>query len=98
MKKLYLDDKRKAPDKSWIVVRSFDEFRKYIDAHGLPDVVSFDHDLDDFGETPDGYDCAKWMLENHGLPRDWRVHSASLMGAERIRNLLNEFYIRISLA
>jgi hypothetical protein len=43
--KLYLDDIRKAPDDSWTVVRNFEEFQKYIEEHGLPAVVSFDHDL-----------------------------------------------------
>jgi hypothetical protein len=45
MTKLYLDDIRKPPDDTWIVVRNFNDFCKHIETHGLPDVVSFDHDL-----------------------------------------------------
>jgi hypothetical protein len=32
-------------DDQWIIVRSYDEFVKIIEEHGLPKVVSFDHDL-----------------------------------------------------
>lgn len=31
----------------WVVVRNFQEFSNYITQHGLPDKVSFDHDLAD---------------------------------------------------
>jgi len=30
----------------WNVVRSFDEFVDFIEQNGLPDLISFDHDLD----------------------------------------------------
>jgi hypothetical protein len=42
-----LDDLSKIPNGSWIVVRSFDEFRRAIDEKGLPLAVSFDCDLTD---------------------------------------------------
>jgi len=29
----------------WVIMRTYDEFVKCIEYHGLPDVVSFDHDL-----------------------------------------------------
>lgn len=45
MKKLFLDDCRKSPDSSWDVVRSYIEFVSYIDKNGVPDYISFDHDL-----------------------------------------------------
>lgn len=44
MAKLYLDDIREAPI-GWDVVRSYDEFVRYIDENGVPDFISFDHDL-----------------------------------------------------
>ena len=31
--------------KDWIIVRNYDEFTSMIDHNGIPDVVSFDHDL-----------------------------------------------------
>jgi hypothetical protein len=47
MRKLFLDDSRKAPDFTWDTVRSFDQFIAYIRIHGVPDIISFDHDLGD---------------------------------------------------
>jgi hypothetical protein len=47
IKKLFLDDIRKAPDSSWHVVRSYQEFVDWILSNGCPEVVSFDHDLAD---------------------------------------------------
>jgi hypothetical protein len=31
--------------KQWIIVRSYDHFIRYIIKHGLPELISFDHDL-----------------------------------------------------
>jgi hypothetical protein len=45
MKKLFLDDEREPYDSSWDVVRSYTAFVKYIEENGVPDVISFDHDL-----------------------------------------------------
>lgn len=48
---LYLDDQRTptAPVPNgyapWNIVRNYDEFKAWIDANGMPDYVSFDHDL-----------------------------------------------------
>lgn len=47
MTKLFLDDIRNPPDQSWVVVRSYNEFVAYIEEHGMPEVISFDHDLAD---------------------------------------------------
>lgn len=62
MKKLFLDDFRVPKDcakymgtvlvqlynqDDWTIVRSYDEFCKHIMEHGLPDLISYDHDLAD---------------------------------------------------
>jgi len=62
MKKLFLDDIRIPKDaiglvpsnlnqfyfeNDWVIVRSFLEFCNYIQKFGLPDFISFDHDLAD---------------------------------------------------
>ena len=88
--KLFLDDNRKPYDvfrstinpiyenNNWIVVKSYDEFVSTIESNGLPEVISFDHDLsfdhyleenqngeldyDNFKEKT-GYDCASWLIE-----------------------------------
>jgi hypothetical protein len=52
MKALYLDDVR-VPTQTlegyepWAVVRNYDEFVRWIQANGMPDYISFDHDLAD---------------------------------------------------
>lgn len=84
--KLFLDDIRSPQDvlnyinnkiykkTDWIVVRSYNTFVYIINQKGLPDVVSFDHDLADIHyrhqsdipyedmEEKTGYHCAKWMI------------------------------------
>ena len=62
MKKLFLDDLRNPKDgiglvpsnlnqfywaNDWAIVRCYDEFVSYITKNGLPDFISFDHDLAD---------------------------------------------------
>ena len=47
---LYLDDNRTPTENipgyyPWVIVRNYDEFVKWIDENGVPDLVSFDHDL-----------------------------------------------------
>jgi hypothetical protein len=53
---LFLDDERipteTIPEYSpWMVVINYDEFVAHITKHGLPDLVSFDHDLADEHKT-----------------------------------------------
>lgn len=47
---LYLDDQRTPTTtipgyEPWYVVRNYDEFVAWITEHGIPDLISFDHDL-----------------------------------------------------
>lgn len=49
-KTLYLDDVRTPKETlpnahPWVVVRNYDEFVNYITHNGVPDLISFDHDL-----------------------------------------------------
>lgn len=52
---LFLDDERfpkqvtwlNLPAQDWKIVRSYDEFVKFIEKNGVPVFVSFDHDLND---------------------------------------------------
>lgn len=49
-KALYLDDVRTPTDtipnyQPWVVVRNFEQFTDYITQNGIPDLISFDHDL-----------------------------------------------------
>ena len=47
MIKLFLDDYRLPPDSTWVLVTNYDEFVNYINTNGIPDVISFDHDIHD---------------------------------------------------
>lgn len=43
--KLYLDDVRNPKSEGWIIVRNYEDFIKFIEENGLPEEISFDHDL-----------------------------------------------------
>lgn len=91
MIKLYLDDLRPIPNE-FIGVRTYTEFINYINQNGLPDFISFDHDL---GLEESGFDCAKWLVnycldKKIGLP-EFTVHSQNPVGKKNIESLLNNF-------
>lgn len=88
--KLFLDDNRKPYDvfrttinpiyesNDWSIVKSYDEFINHIEKNGLPEIISFDHDLsfdhyyeknqkgnldyNNFTEKT-GYHCGEWLIE-----------------------------------
>jgi hypothetical protein len=39
----------------FIIVRNYDEFKEHIEKNGVPDFISFDHDLADEHYSPDMY-------------------------------------------
>ena len=96
---LFLDDERfpdavkwvDLPRKNWRIARNFDQFVFNIEFNGLPEFISFDHDL---GADPrTGLDCAKWLLKyclrnNKEVP-EFKVHSMNPIGAENIKCILN---------
>ena len=88
---LYLDDLRSTPE-GFERVYSYTEFVAYLEHKGLPDFISFDHDL---GEEFSGYDCAKYLvdycLDHQLLLPDFAVHSQNPVGKENIERLLNNF-------
>ncbi len=101
MKKLYLDDLRPLPDNTYILARSYNEAITYVLNYGIPDFVSFDHDLgSDQKENllPSGYDFAKWLVEqdmnfNYMFPTNFKfyVHSANPIGKKNIESYLNNY-------
>ncbi len=83
----------------WHIVRSYNEFVAWIETHGLPDFISFDHDLG-LPEIPDmdeqnGMTCAKWLVNyclDHELPLpDYLVHSQNPVGKGNIEGMLEAF-------
>ena len=114
MKKLFLDDIRIPKDaiglvpsnmnqfywsNDWVIVRSHDEFISWIEINGVPDFISFDHDLADEHykdlegtHEKTGYESAKWLV-NHCLDKnikipDYQVHSANPVGKQNIESYL----------
>jgi len=94
-------------DRVWIIVRSYDDFVKRIVDRGLPEIVSFDHDLADVHYDPStwtegfvyhektGMDCAKWLV-NHCLDTGkqfpkWYVHSQNPVGGKNIKALIENY-------
>ncbi|MBK1895364.1 cyclic-phosphate processing receiver domain-containing protein [Chryseobacterium paridis] len=91
--------------KDWHIVRNYEQFINQILEKGLPELISFDHDLadrhyvkqkdsSDFTEKT-GYDCAKWLIDycmdNHlNLPKFYS-HSMNPVGKKNIINLLDNF-------
>lgn len=73
---------------SW--VRNIREFQDYIIKNGIPDFVSFDHDLGK-GEAK-GAECARWLKEYCAIngiafPK-WFAHSANANGRNAIKSIL----------
>ena len=117
MKKLFLDDMRLPTDvfnyikneiylEDWHVVKNYDEFVDYITNNGIPEYVSFDHDLGyvELSETVStfnsnektGYHCAKWLIEyiidnNLDVPKAVLIHSMNPTGGENINSLFETY-------
>lgn len=98
---LFLDDYRypgdvnwvNIPKQSYIIVRSYDEFKSCITERGLPEYVSFDHDLEarhyegDYS-TPTGLECAMFLVDfckrnGYTIPK-YGCHSMNPEGVYRI--------------
>lgn len=85
-----------------VTVRSYDEAVQYIEEHGLPDFISFDHDLGDVVNTPErtGYTFAKYLIEyimDHCSTArfDYVVHSANPVGKANIEGYLSNAFANI---
>lgn len=89
MRRLFLDDERNPPSPIWDIARSYDEFVAYIDKHGVPDVISFDHDLGD--NEFDGMDCVKFLIEKDLPINMFIVHSMNPVGRENLLGLLKNW-------
>jgi len=119
---LFLDDHRQPEDVSlychssfadfyrktdWKVVRNYDDFVKFIEDNGLPEIISFDHDLADihydistFKESflyheKTGYDCCRWLVDyclaNNLELPKCYIHSQSTVGSKRIQEEIESF-------
>lgn len=83
----------------WDVVKTYDEFVDFITNNGIPQWVSFDHDLADEhyksnSESTEktGLECVKWLVEychDNNVPfPQWAIHSANPVGAENMESYI----------
>ena len=99
--RMFLDDIRTAKYDYDVIVRSYDEALTYVEENGIPNFISFDHDLgcDNKGNIlKSGYDFAKWLVdmdidEIYKFPKDFHfnVHSANPIGKNNIEAILNNY-------
>lgn len=102
---MFIDDERYPPDdgKRWVICRNKLDVDWYVQMHGIPKFISFDHDLGE--DQPTGYDIAKMLVEYdlgtdeqdkawHGTLREgfqYYVHSQNPIGKANIEGLLNGY-------
>ena len=81
----------------WVIVRDFDAAVFICSHYGCPNFISFDNDL---GGEKEGYDFAKWLVEqdldNPGwIPDDFDfyVHSQNPVARDNIKAYLLSYLI-----
>lgn len=91
--RLFIDDERFPCQDDWAIVRSSNEAIEWVTLHGMPEEISFDHDL---GEDDTSRVFIHWMIEQmiDGLlhfPSDFKysVHSQNPIGAEWIMGTMD---------
>lgn len=91
---------------TWIIVRNYDEFKDFILKNGLPELISFDHDLEDqdYDRFEDGEDysertgkeCAAWLvdycMENKKEIPKYLIHSQNPDGKRRIESVFSTYF------
>lgn len=99
--RLYLDDIRIPKSDTFTIVRSYKEAVKFVEEFGIPEYISFDHDLEVDSNNnllPTGYDFAKCLVEMdmnniHLFPKNFKfnVHSANPIGKVNIESYLTNY-------
>ncbi len=84
MTKLYLDDLRSCPP-GYDVVRTVQEFKDYITKNGVPELISFDHDL---GGDETAMQCIHWLIDNDYRINDYNLHTANPVGRDNMESLI----------
>jgi hypothetical protein len=94
--KLFIDDDagkpgiasfRNPPDDSWMVARSSSEAIALIKAHGVPEIISFDHDLGLLvdGSVDTSMKVIDYLIDNHyDSEVEFLIHSQNPIGALNI--------------
>lgn len=93
--RIFLDDIRDPekyyPNQNIVLCRSYEEAVAFVKLNGLPEFVSFDHDLGDVHSEQEetGYTFAKflidYMIENNiSTEFDYIIHSSNPVGYQNI--------------
>lgn len=100
MYKLFLDDERDPPGNrwQWVIARDFTDVELAVWRNGLPEYISFDHDLGENEKT--GLDIAKWLVDldmaensEFQFPEnfDFYVHSQNPVGKANIEGYMRNY-------
>lgn len=85
-------------DGTWVIARDWAEVFELISTFGMPNVISFDHDLGKNKLT--GYEITKHLCnldmdasDKYSFPSDFSflIHSKNPVGAENIRTYLENY-------
>lgn len=93
---LFIDDERFPPNdgREWVIVRSSRDAIEYVQTHGIPDYISYDHDL---GGDDTSMRFIMWMVDGYldgsleSFPVNYTIHSQNPIGARNIAGLLQGF-------
>ena len=98
MTKIYIDDDRFPKTQGWIIIRNYEDFVNWVTENGIPDEISFDHDLGQDSKgiiRKNGVDCARWLCnycQDISVPLpEWNIHSANTVGRENIESILKTY-------
>lgn len=103
-KRIFLDDLRDCKYANpCATIRTYDNLVDHVLIHGIPEFISFDHDLADFdenGKERTGYDVAKFLIEymmdnNIQVRFEYVVHSANPVGSENIKSIIENYFKHI---
>ena len=94
--KLFIDDERWPADDGteWVIARSSEDAIAAVESLGVPDFISFDHDL---GGEDTSIKFIWWMIDAHlderiaSFTTQYYVHSQNPIGAANIRSLMDSF-------
>lgn len=99
--KVYLPEKEqiKYLCREWVIVRSFSEFKTYIENNEIPYLISLDHDLgcNEYAEEyPSGYHACKWLAYHLRKKESFELpivlcHSQNPIGKVNIEYYWNNF-------
>ena len=92
---MYYENLGKQYNIDFVWVKTYNEFVNYIKQNGIPQFISFDHDLSKTSSSsdPKGFDCAKWLVnycKQNGIKMPMTyVHSANKKWAPVMKSILN---------